>query len=313
MMISLEQHIEYLMMYHDCVVVPGWGAMIANHQPAAVNYGMIQHPQRTIAFNTAVSHNDGLLASSLMRRHNMSYAQACDFISDSVESFNRHVMAGNDLAFGHLGYFKLGAQQRIEFVPMQHAAACDENFGLTDIDLSKLPQEHSHETAIIAPVTVTLRERLKVAASIAAIVGIGLLLSTPVIIDKSMQTASLNVVDVKKKNTPQVTVKPISKTSDNDKKFAVIDKDGKENPVVTDNQAKESKIDEIINTDNDINLMVLTTCSSERKALKMARRYNRKGIETIIVEQDGKFQLLSVKGDNKRHKDASSHRKRSRH
>ena len=93
MMISLVQHIEYLMIYNDCVVIPGWGALIANYRPSTVKGSIMECPQRTIAFNGDINHNDGMLANSLMRRHHMSYEQACSFIADKLSN---DLYKGND-------------------------------------------------------------------------------------------------------------------------------------------------------------------------------------------------------------------------
>ena len=65
-MITITQHIEYLMMYNDCVVIPGWGALIANYASSSVESGKVARPGRLIGFNSTISHNDGMLATSLM-------------------------------------------------------------------------------------------------------------------------------------------------------------------------------------------------------------------------------------------------------
>ena len=70
MMFSIIEHIEYLITCHDCVVVPGWGAFIANYDASTYDAtkNVMARPRRSIGFNASVSHNDGLLAQSLMRR-----------------------------------------------------------------------------------------------------------------------------------------------------------------------------------------------------------------------------------------------------
>ena len=75
MMISIVQHIEYLMMYNDCVVVPGWGALIANYAPSQLQGDTMLKPRRSIGFNPSITHNDGLLATSIARRHGISYSK----------------------------------------------------------------------------------------------------------------------------------------------------------------------------------------------------------------------------------------------
>ena len=76
-MITICEHIEYLLRNHDCVIVPGWGAFIAQYQPASFTEdGQMLPPSRLIGFNASISHQDGLLASSVMRREKISYDAA---------------------------------------------------------------------------------------------------------------------------------------------------------------------------------------------------------------------------------------------
>ena len=141
MMISLVQHIEYLMIYNDCVVIPGWGALIANYRPSTVKGSIMECPQRTIAFNGDINHNDGMLANSLMRRHHMSYEQACSFIADNVTTFRRQLNDNAELAFGHMGYFILNDQKILEFVPMTKCEASDEFFGLSNFEIPAIASD----------------------------------------------------------------------------------------------------------------------------------------------------------------------------
>ena len=74
---NVVRHIEYLLTRHDCVVVPGWGAWIVQSVSAAVigNAAPIP-PRKWLSFNAALSHNDGMLAHSLMRAEGCSYDEA---------------------------------------------------------------------------------------------------------------------------------------------------------------------------------------------------------------------------------------------
>ena len=80
---------------HDCVVIPGWGAFIANYDAARYDTGgnLLERPQRMIGFNAGLTHNDGLLAHSLMRREGMDYPQAMRLIADHVTSFGKQLNA----------------------------------------------------------------------------------------------------------------------------------------------------------------------------------------------------------------------------
>ena len=306
-MISIIQHIEYLMMYHDCVVVPGWGALIANYASSSVGDGKIARPNRLIGFNSNISHNDGMLATSLMRRHGLGYEQACTLIADNVTTFRRHIASGADLSFGRLGYFRLSDQEKLEFVPMTQLAACDEFFGLENVSMLTIDQlqKAGSDATVLPPVTVSWRERMKVAASIAAIMGVGLLLSTPIIIDKSTQTASLNIAEVKSPmiTTPQVTMKPAAKTTAKDLQFAVIDEKGVEktiSPVATTQEVSQGSLhNEDIHNSGNL-LLVIKACDSNARAESKARHYTKRGIKTWIVCRDGKYNIVVAQSDNEK-------------
>lgn len=288
------------MMYNDCVVIPGWGALIANYKSSSTSDGLIEKPRRVIGFNASINHNDGTVATSLMRRHGMSYPSACNFISDSVTTFHRHLAGGTELAFGHLGYFKLGAQNLLEFVPMSHDGnSSDEFFGLADLPISSLAATDSSQATLIEPVTISWRERMKVAASIAAIVGVGLLLSTPVIIDRSTQTASLNIAEVKQSATPLVIVKPASQATAADNQFVAIDNNGNETAVARQATEHETEITDEAASATGTYSLVLETCHSQRKAEKLSRRYSRKGIHTMIQEHEGDYRLVVAQSSSK--------------
>lgn len=277
-MISTTQHIEFLMMYNDCVVIPGWGALIANYTPSHHQSNTMLKPCRTIGFNPSITHNDGLLATSIARRHSISYNEACDIIATSVSSFKSQLTAGGEVAFGRLGLFKLNSRGKMEFEPFSQDQAFNEFFGLKDLNLSSIHQASEPQTIITGNIW---HERMKVAASIAAIIATGLLFSTPVIIDRSTQSASMNMVEVKTKPAQMVSVKPVATTTATDNKIAVISKD--------ENESAASKQEEGVynpGMPSDLHgsrLLVINTCNKASQAQKMVKRYAKKGIKTRVI------------------------------
>ncbi len=211
-MISLIQHIEYLMMNNDCVVIPGWGALIAQYSESFYNEKshVIQKPQRQVAFNAAVNHNDGLLAQSLIRRERITYTQAVQCIDQNVESFKKLLAQGDELSFGRLGFFHATSKGHIEFVPFYHETANDEYFGLRSVKfrtLAEIQAEQQAQQQFEQAVAAAMQRRpnhwrrwAQMAASIAVLIGLAVLLSTPIISnqDTNPNYASLNLPQVKK-------------------------------------------------------------------------------------------------------------------
>ena len=197
-MFSIIEHIEYLMTRHDCVAIPGWGAFIANYSTARFDdtRNVMEHPRRTIGFNASADHNDGLLAQSLMRREGLEYNEAMRFIADSVTSFRQQLSKDTEVSMGRLGYFKLNEGQHIEFAPSEAHEVCDRFFGLTDMEIKKvavLEQDNQEAPAAAVPEGRNLfaRKAVRIAASVAVLIGLGIVLSTPIIVDRSHNMAGM--------------------------------------------------------------------------------------------------------------------------
>lgn len=198
MMFSIIEHIEYLITRHDCVVVPGWGAFIANYNHARYDDGqsVMKSPSRVVAFNANLAHNDGLLAHSLMRREGLSYNDAIRFIADSVTVFRQQLSMGGEVSMGRIGYFRRTQGRYIEFVPFAHSNASDDFFGLADMSIktvNALEQEQSsQDESVQAPAAIVVpkerrffsRQTASIAASVAVLIGLGVVLSTPTLVNR---------------------------------------------------------------------------------------------------------------------------------
>ena len=203
-MFSIIEHIEYLLTRHDCVVIPEWGAFIANYSFSSYDdaHGVMGRPQRFISFNSSVSHNDGLISQSIMRREGLDYPEAMRFISDSVTAFRQQLSMGCEVSMGRIGYFKSNDGGLVEFVPFPNDYACDGFYGLSDMNIktvSTLEQElvenEDTRTAIVPDKpNLFIRKATRIAASIAVLIGLGVLLSTPIIVDRNHDMASMTPI-----------------------------------------------------------------------------------------------------------------------
>lgn len=294
-MISIIRHIEYLMMFNDCVVIPGWGALIASYTPSHINGDTFCGPSRSIGFNASITHNDGLLATSLTRRHGMTFDEACRLITDNVTAFKNQLAGGNEVAFGHLGYFMLNKGGKMEFSTFPQSAIPNEFFGLSDLNLSSFREQATGAQPQAVVMGNIWRERFKAAASIAAIVGVGVLFSTPVIIDKSTQNASMNIIEVKAKPQTSITAKPVQKATPSDKQFTVIDNAGNETPVTV---SKDISNEELQNDTNGDYLLVINTCDREKSAHKLIKSYAKRGVKTKVVTCGKRHHIVIAQSDS---------------
>ena len=276
------------MMYHDCVVVPHMGALVAHYTTASPSDNGINKPTRELVFNPAITHNDGLLASSVARRHNMSYEEACREVELNVNAFKQQLGAGSELPIGRLGYFRLNGNKKIEFIHIATSYANDEFFGLDNIKMPLLTRLDAESKVLPREVTINRHDRMKVAASVAAIVGVGLLLSTPAIIDKQTQTAGITPKIIKtdvSKQSP-VTVKPVAQTGKDDNKMTLI------TPAATSDDASTAGNTMPQDPEGDY-FLVIKTCDSESKAADIMQQCDKQGLHTTVVAR-GKYYHISV-------------------
>lgn len=107
-MIRLTEHIAYLLTRHDCVIVPGWGAFIAQRTSASFDSvtGVFTPPRRSITFNATIADTDGLLASSVSRREQMPYARAVDCVAAEIDTWRHQLDHDGELVIPRVGTFR---------------------------------------------------------------------------------------------------------------------------------------------------------------------------------------------------------------
>ncbi|MBR5169067.1 MAG: hypothetical protein IKW85_00700 [Muribaculaceae bacterium] len=191
-MFSIIEHIEYLVSRHDCVTIPGWGAFIAQYSGACYDEdrSSLACPRRTISFNAKLDHNDGLLAQSLMRYEGVSYDEAMRMIAAGVKSFADQLSAGCEVSMGRLGRFLRNEDDFNEFVPARGDALIDGYFGLKDVKvltveaLENAAHEETQRAAVPSRRNLFIRKATQVAASVVALVGLSVLLTTPIVVNR---------------------------------------------------------------------------------------------------------------------------------
>lgn len=208
-MISMIEHIEYLMLSNDCVVVPGFGAFIAQYTSSnnCAQNSTFTSPKRSISFNASINHNDGLLANSIAKKALIPYAEALKQIEKSTTICRQALSDGSEVPFGRLGFFISNAEGHIEFIPFHHELANDDFFGLQSFSFPTLAERNA-QVATEETVSETYSEpeinigrrnwfshkTVQIAASIVMLVCLTFALSTPIIVDKpTHQLATLNV------------------------------------------------------------------------------------------------------------------------
>lgn len=114
----LFSHIEYALMAHQCVVVPGMGGFFI--QTNAAKYDLHKHiaypPEQTIHFNTQLSHRDGLLEESYAKYYGLSLRKARIMLEEDIALVKQELVKKRDVYMNHLGTLTLNNNGNMFFV-----------------------------------------------------------------------------------------------------------------------------------------------------------------------------------------------------
>lgn len=102
---SIQLHIDYLVRRHECVILPGLGAVISSYRSARFveETGEMLPPGREFAFNAEIKSNDGLLANSIARRRKISYDEAVTEMTAELAGISCQLKAESEVNIGNVG------------------------------------------------------------------------------------------------------------------------------------------------------------------------------------------------------------------
>ncbi|MDE7111258.1 MAG: SPOR domain-containing protein [Muribaculaceae bacterium] len=193
----INRHITTLLRRHDCVIMPGVGAFVANRVPAVFDSvsGRFMPPARTISFNPAITHDDGLIASSLSRRMKISFEQARERLHEESALMQRRLKAEGSVTISHVGTLYRHSDSRIDFRADKSwlielpSVACLRPIEKPTIEIVRPATTETEKKVAIVRVPLHLR-RLRAAAAALVIFIVGFALSTPIDLQQA-QNASL--------------------------------------------------------------------------------------------------------------------------
>ncbi|MCM1021599.1 MAG: hypothetical protein NC343_04795 [Muribaculum sp.] len=198
-MFELTEQIEYLVFQHDCVVIPGVGAIIAYHKAAYVNKenNSVFPPVRELTFNPQIIHTDGLLAASVARKEKVTFEKASSMVAQSIADMMTCLDSQNEVSLGRVGTLRKNSEGSIEYSPLNQTL-----FGFFDayqpVDLrqreSEIVDQQSTKTERIYPI---VKKFANIAASVVVLLMLGLMLTTP-IVDNEAIMASMSGLRINK-------------------------------------------------------------------------------------------------------------------
>lgn len=223
---ELARHIEFLLRRHDCVVIPGWGALLCNYEPAhfvgednrpdgadadarADGPSLIAPPARYVAFNELIQDNDGLLGASVARREGVAYEAAMAKVGKWVDELRRGLDSSGTARLGRIGSFVRNEAGHLCLESETLPGINGPLPGLRQLEISSLAAKEARRrkeeelrnrrAAEIGEAVADEMERRRgwrayatgIVASLAVLVTAAMFLISPIRISQNAQTASL--------------------------------------------------------------------------------------------------------------------------
>jgi hypothetical protein len=115
---NLADHLRPLLRDHDCVIIPDFGGLVAEYTPTRVQPGgrhVLSPPTRQVAFNQALTRNDGLLVDALRQHLNVPAAEAREALRQAVATLHRDLQTQQRTELPGIGVFRQLAGRGLQF------------------------------------------------------------------------------------------------------------------------------------------------------------------------------------------------------
>lgn len=134
----LESFISDLLYEHDCVVVPGFGGLVANYRSARLNQQthLIFPPSKHIGFNRHLRNNDGLLVSHIAHLLAIPYKDAQQRIETAVSDWQLSLQKDGRIFWEKIGTFFYDKAGSLQFIPEEQENYLLSSFGLQPVQLT---------------------------------------------------------------------------------------------------------------------------------------------------------------------------------
>lgn len=149
-MIKIPQHIEHLLLHHDCVIVPGLGAFVAQNCSARYveEEDMFLPPYRSVTFNPRLTDNDGLLTHHVAERNQLTYETAQKIVQEEVAEIRRKIQEKGQFAFSGIGTLCISESKYYDFKPIPCGIDAPALYGLDSYYVSPLSKKKEESSKI---------------------------------------------------------------------------------------------------------------------------------------------------------------------
>lgn len=162
---QISKYISDLLFRYDCVVVPNFGAFLAQKVSAEIHphTDAFYPPKKRLSFNVQLQSNDGVLANHIAVSERISYENALAKIDKQVNALKVQLSGNEALLLEHIGTLQLTKTGELVFEPTYHLNYLTESFGLSQFvspAVSRVPHlKITKTTEQKAPIGLSSKKR----------------------------------------------------------------------------------------------------------------------------------------------------------
>lgn len=141
----IESAIQDLLREKECVIIPHFGALMMSYKSASIDAERqtIKPPGPDLAFNSGLSHNDGLLANRIADKQRLSFSKALDILNKKVSDWKALLAEGEYVELDGIGRFKKLNDGATQLIPKPAAELNLPGYGLSPVSLTPVKRSQA--------------------------------------------------------------------------------------------------------------------------------------------------------------------------
>lgn len=150
MAIEISKHITQLLAEHDCVIVPGFGALLLHYKPAKIDRstGVLSPPSKEIAFNDKLTSNDWTLINAIATKSHINVDIAEEQVIGFVKLIRGKLLLNKQYSWENVGTFYFN-DNNLRFEADNRVNYLGDSFGLPQVFVGKSDNQKLGSTAKI--------------------------------------------------------------------------------------------------------------------------------------------------------------------
>jgi len=149
-LMGIEHYLSELLYRYNCVVIPGFGALLTQKKSAVLHKASntFYPPTKLVSFNKQLTSNDGLLVSYMAHAEKKGYEAMLSSVNETVADWNTLLKNGKKLQLPNIGELWNNNDGKLQFQPSEKVNYLSSSFGLAPFISSPVTREVLKEEVV---------------------------------------------------------------------------------------------------------------------------------------------------------------------